>query len=131
MKKAGILNRELITVLAKLGHTDKIVIADCGLPIPEDTTCVDLSLTLGEPSFLTVLKAVAEDVVVEHLTFAEEIKTKNQTLHQASMEVFHDVTVNYITHEQLKSELQHVKAVIRTGEATPFANILLHAWVIF
>lgn len=131
MKKTGILNRELTKVLAKLGHTDKIVIADCGLPIPEDTTCVDLSLTLGKPSFLAVLEAVAEDVKVEHITFAEEIKTNNQAVHQASMKVFHDVSVDYITHERLKSEMRHVKAVIRTGEATPFANILLHAGVIF
>lgn len=131
MKKTGILNRELTKVLAKLGHTDKIVIADCGLPIPEDTTCVDLSLTLGKPSFLTVLEAVAEDVEVEHITFAEEIKTNNQALHQASKEVFQDVSVDYVTHERLKGEMQHVKAVIRTGEATPFANILLHAGVIF
>lgn len=70
MKKAGILNRELTTLLARLGHTDKIVIADCGLPIPEDTVCVDLSLTIGTPSFLTVLNAVVADMEIERIIFA-------------------------------------------------------------
>lgn len=131
MKKAGILNRELTTILAKLGHTDKIVIADCGLPIPDDTPCVDLSLTLGVPSFVTTLKAVTADAEIERITFAKEIKTQNQTLHQASLEVFQNIKVDYMSHEQFKGELQYVKAVIRTGEATPFANMMLHAGVIF
>ncbi len=65
MKKQGILNRELAGIFAKLGHTDKIVIADCGLPIPEDVTCIDLSYKLGEPSFLTILEVVLEDLKVE------------------------------------------------------------------
>lgn len=131
MKKAGVLNRELSSVLATLGHTDKIVIADCGLPIPDDTYCVDVSLTVGQPRFVSVLEAVAGDMEVERISFAEEIKTTNQTVHKASLDMFPNRKVDYIGHEKLKDELNHVKAVIRTGEATPFANIILHAGVIF
>jgi D-ribose pyranase len=47
MKRHGHLNREVSRVLARMGHTDSIVIADCGLPIPNGVECIDLSLSLG------------------------------------------------------------------------------------
>lgn len=131
MKKEGILNRELSTVIARLGHTDKIVVADCGLPVPEETLCIDLSLTLGEPNMLSVLEAVAAEVEVEVMTFAEEIKTKNQTIHKKAKDLLPGKEADYIPHETFKDELKRVKAVIRTGEATPFSNIILYAGVIF
>lgn len=51
MKKHGILNRELAGIFATMGHTDQLVIADCGLPIPEGVKCIDLSYTLGNLHF--------------------------------------------------------------------------------
>ena len=44
MKKCGHLNREVSRVLARMGHTDSLVIADCGLPVPEGVECIDLSI---------------------------------------------------------------------------------------
>lgn len=131
MKKTGILNRELSTVLARIGHTDKVMITDCGMPIPESATCVDLSLTLGTPEFLSVLEVVESDLVVEKLTFAEEIKVNNPSVLQGSVKMFDDVSVDYISHEKMKKEMQSAKVVIRTGEDTPFANVVLHAGVLF
>lgn len=131
MKKLGILNRDIATVLSKLGHTDKIIIADCGLPIPEDVQCIDVSLKLGLPRFYDVLKAVVNDMEVEAVTLASEIKEKNQPLYRELMYTFHKTPINYVTHDQLKDEIHDVKAVIRTGEATPYANIILQAGVIF
>lgn len=131
MKKSGILNRELIRSIATLGHTDRVVIADCGLPIPDSTPCIDLSIILGEPPFLRVLEAVMNDVEIEKMTLANEIKSENNQIHQDILRKFKGVKVNYIPHDELKGELENVKAVIRTGEATPFANIVLHAGVIF
>ncbi|PAE14687.1 D-ribose pyranase, partial [Virgibacillus sp. 7505] len=58
MKKLGILNRDIARVLASLGHTDLIVIADCGLPIPSGVECIDLSIRLGVPNFVDVLTEV-------------------------------------------------------------------------
>ncbi|WP_188456974.1 D-ribose pyranase [Virgibacillus oceani] len=131
MKKSGILNRDITSVLGKLGHTDKIIIADCGLPIPDDTHCIDLSLTLGTPSFITVFKAITDDMEVEEMTIAKEIYDKNIVLHDELKSYYRDVHINYVSHEQLKAEIPKAKAVIRTGEATPFANVILHAGVIF
>ena len=128
MKKQGILNRELAGIFAKLGHTDQIVIADCGLPIPEDVTCIDLAYKLGEPSFLTILDVVLDDLVVEASIVAEEVKAHNNTVHTAILE---NLAPSYVSHEQFKQLTKKAKVIIRTGETTPYANIILQSGVIF
>src|SRR5699024_10722596 len=101
------------------------------MPIPEIATCVYLSLTLWTPGFLSVLEVVESDLVVEKLTFAEEIKVNNPSVLQGSVKMFDDVSVDYISHERMKKEMQSAKVVIRTGEDTPFANVVLHAVELF
>jgi len=125
------LNRNIAAVLAKLGHTDTVVITDCGLPIPEDVLCIDVSIEIGKPSFLTVLKAVTGDMEMEGMTLAQEIKDNNQALNHEISENYHATAIQYISQDDLKNQLKEAKAVIRTGEATPFANVILHAGVIF
>lgn len=131
MKKFGMLNRDIAGVLAKLGHTDTVMIADCGLPIPEDVLCIDVSLEAGKPSFLTVLKAVTADMEIEEMTLAQEIKDNNQVLNHEILENYNATAIQYISHSDLKNQLKEAKAVIRTGEVTPYANVILHAGVIF
>ncbi|MFD1040432.1 D-ribose pyranase [Virgibacillus byunsanensis] len=131
MKKTGMLNREITAVLAKLGHTDSIIIADCGLPIPDQSTCIDLSISLGTPSFTSVLKAVSDDMEIEEITLANEIKHSNTTLHDNLMDNYSDIPMTYISHEALKQKLKDAKAIIRTGEASPYANVILQSGVIF
>ena len=129
MKKQGILNRELAGIFAKLGHTDQIVIADCGLPIPENVVCIDLSYKLGEPSFLTILDAVLDDLKVERAIIAEEIKTAYEAVEK---EILSRVEpIEYVTHEHFKFLTKQAKVIIRTGETTPYANIILQSGVIF
>ncbi|WP_114570147.1 D-ribose pyranase [Exiguobacterium flavidum] len=130
MKRHGILNSHISKVLADLGHTDTIVIADCGLPIPGGVERIDLALKLGTPSFLDVLEVVAGDMAIEKMTLASEIKELNPGVEQATIELL-DVPVTYVSHEQFKEATREAKVVIRTGEATPYANVILHAGVIF
>lgn len=118
-------------MLATLGHTDTIIIADCGLPIPKEIPCIDVSLKLGTPSFISVLELIVEEIEIEKLTLANEIKTDNSKLHVKLTKDYRTVPTEYISHEELKGQIKDVKAVIRTGEATPFANAILHAGVIF
>ncbi|MDF4730595.1 D-ribose pyranase, partial [Vibrio parahaemolyticus] len=77
MKKHGVLNSEIAAVLASLGHTDTIVIADCGLPIPDGVKRIDLAVEIGKPSFLDVLQVVADDMAIEKVTLAEEVINNN------------------------------------------------------
>ena len=65
MKRHGILNSNISRVLSSMGHTDRIAIADCGLPVPEGTERIDLAVTFGNPRFMDVLKAVSSDMKIE------------------------------------------------------------------
>lgn len=129
MKKQGILNRELAGIFAKLGHTDQIVIADCGLPIPDNVTCIDLSLKIGEPPFIDVLHTVLEDLAVEKTIAAQEIKDANPAVFEQLSKRF--PVIELVSHEQFKELTKKAKVIIRTGEATPYANVILQSGVIF
>ncbi|HJV16522.1 MAG TPA: D-ribose pyranase [Bacillales bacterium] len=131
MKKNGILNSHISEVLSRMGHTDTIVIADCGLPIPDETIRIDLSLKKGTPSFMETLEAVLADMKIEKVTLAEEIKGNNPEIEKKVVNQIDGVPVDYVSHEELKQLTKKAKAVIRTGEITPYANIILHAGVIF
>lgn len=128
MKKQGILNRELAGIFAKMGHTDQLVIADCGLPIPDGVRCIDLSYTLGKPTFLDIVEAVTTDFQVEKAIVATELPKHNHSVHQ---ELDNKFELTYISHEELKEVSKQAKVIIRTGEATPYANIVLQSGVIF
>ncbi|WP_042349215.1 D-ribose pyranase [Bacillus massiliigorillae] len=131
MKKQGILNSHIAKVLADFGHTDLIVIGDVGLPIPDGVQKIDLALTPGFPSYEVTVSAVADDMVIEKIILAEEIKAMNEPVHQYMKEKFGDTPVEYISHEEFKTKTKQAKAVIRTGEITPYANCILQAGVFF
>lgn len=133
MKKQGILNSDISRVLSYLGHTDTIAIGDCGLPIPDETERIDLALAFGVPSFMQTLEVVAGDMKIEKIILAEEIKTQNPDVLQQIEALFADqnVEVMYVSHTALKEATRSCKAVIRTGETTPYANVILQAGCIF
>lgn len=131
MKKRGILNARLSELLARLGHTDRLVVADCGLPVPPEVPVVDLALVAGVPGFAQVLRALADELVVQRVTVAEEAVRHNPAALEAVRRAFPEAPFDRIPHEQLKHELSGVKAVVRTGEATPYANVILECGVAF
>jgi D-ribose pyranase len=120
MKKSGHLNRDVSRVLASMGHTDSIVLADCGLPIPNGVECIDVSLALGDPPFLDVLDTVLADLKVERAVFASESQEHNSALlSRASKMTGEAVRIEFVSHEKLKELTRYARAVIRTGEALP------------
>ncbi|MCJ0915111.1 MULTISPECIES: D-ribose pyranase [Mammaliicoccus] len=129
MYKTGILNSEISKVLSDLGHTDCIVIADCGLPVPKGVRKIDLALTFGVPSFESVYAILLEHMSVQKMIFAEEMKTDNSTLYEKIQET--DVEREFVSHEAFKKLTQDTVAIIRTGEATPYANVILESDVLF
>lgn len=132
MKKHGILNSEIAKVLTDLGHTDKIAIGDAGLPVPDGVKKIDLALTFSEPAFISVLQVVLSDMKVEAVVLAEEIKEQNAgQLAAVKAELTENERISYVSHEEFKEQLKDVKAVIRTGEATPYSNIILQSGVLF
>ncbi len=133
MKRAGILNSDISRVLSYMGHTDCICVGDCGLPIPDEVERIDLALKFGVPTFMDTLKVVAEDMKIEKIVLAEEIKTQNPTVLSEVESLFagQAIEVEFVSHAELKAQTKDCKAVIRTGEITPYANIILQSGCIF
>ena len=133
MKRKGILNSDISRVLSYMGHTDTLCIGDCGLPIPDEVERIDLALAFGEPGFMRTLEVVVEDMKVEKIVLAEEIKTQNPDVLAQVEALFagQEVEVEFVSHVELKARTRDCKAVIRTGEITPYANIILQAGCIF
>jgi len=131
MKKHGALNSEIDKLLADLGHTDQLTIGDLGLPVPTGVKKIDLALKLGSPSFEEVLLVMQQEMEVEAIVLAEEIKTENAEQWQLIQKTFPNVPIRFVPHEAFKEETKESKAIIRTGEATPYSNIILQAAVIF
>ncbi|MBV4367591.1 D-ribose pyranase [Erwinia sp. BNK-24-b] len=139
MKKGALLNSAISSLVSRLGHTDTLTIGDAGLPIPAGPERIDLALTNGIPGFMQVVKTVTEEMQVESAIIAEEIKSHNPQLHDelsALLDLLQQrqgntISVQYVTHQQFKQLTQHSQAVIRSGECSPYANIILSAGVTF
>ena len=133
MKRAGILNSDISRVLSYMGHTDCICIGDCGLPIPDEVERIDLALAFGVPTFMQTLKVVVDDMKVEKIVLAEEIRQQNPDVLRQVEELCagQNIEVEFVSHVELKERTFDCKAVIRTGETTPYANIILQSGCIF
>jgi len=131
MKKIGIINQPISAVIAGLGHTDRLVIADAGLPIPADVDRIDLALRAGLPGFMETLETVLLEMQVEKAIIAAEISQHNPQIETGIKAVLGDIPIERIPHEQFKQETHTAAAIIRTGEFTPYANIILISGVVF
>lgn len=131
MKKEGIINSRLAGLIAEMGHQDQLVIADCGLPIPPELERVDLALTKGYPKFLKILKEILVDLVVEKAVLAAEIKEKSPELEKEIKALLPEIEIEYIPHSEFKKRTNNSRAVVRSGEVRPFANIILISGVDF
>lgn len=129
MRRDGLWHPRLMHVITAMGHTDTLVVADAGFPAPRHVECIDLGWWRGEPGFIPVLKAILTELVVEKATLADE--TRDPALVEALDEVLSDVRIVRTTHEELKDASAAATAIVRTGEATPYANVILHAGVPF
>lgn len=139
MKKSTLLNSEISYVIANMRHTDMLVIGDAGLPVPEQIPQIDLAVTKGIPDFLTVLNTILTELRVEKIVLAEEIKKSSSCLHDEIIKIIHKmendeqirIEIEYISHEAFKAKTAASKAIVRTGEFSPYANIILASGVVF
>ena len=133
MIRGRLLNSEIISVLAAMGHTDQLVIADAGLPIPAAVKRIDLALEKGLPSFDATLALIASNMVMEKVILAEVIKENNPEMIKTIKEILSDkkIEIEFVSHEYFKKLSSSSKAIVRTGECTPYANIILQSGVNF
>jgi D-ribose pyranase len=129
MRRSGIWHAEIVEVIVSMRHHDTLVIADAGLPVPGNVPTIDLGWCRRQPRFLPVLNAVVTELVVERATIATE--TTDDELLAGLTATLRDLPLDRTTHEELMRSCATAKAVVRTGEDTPFANVILHAGVPF
>lgn len=131
MKKSKVINSDISRVISQMGHFDKLSIGDAGMPVPKDTEKIDLAVDNGIPSFMDVLNNVLEELEVQKIYLAEEIKEQNPIVLAEIENRLPEVPIEFIPHSDMKQELNNCHAFIRTGEMTPYANILLESGVVF
>ena len=127
MKRRGILHPELSAQLARLGHTDTFVIGDCGLPIPPGVPRVDLAVALGVPGFAAVTDAILAEIEVEAAVIAAE--AAGSPAGEMLAERFPSAAS--VAHEEFKQLTAQARFVVRTGETTPYANVIVRCGVPF
>lgn len=131
MKKKGILHAELMKQIAALGHMELFLVGDAGMPIPKGVRVIDLALCKGVPTFEQVLGAVLQETQVEYYYLADEILSENQRLLTYIERVLPDAEFEMISHADLKKLTEQCKFAVRTGEFSPYSNIVLRAGVVF
>lgn len=131
MKDRGILHPRLARVVASMGHGDALCIADAGLPVPSRVVRVDLAFAPGRPAFLDVLDAVLSELRVERYALAKESITSCPDVVEAVRARLVEADEVSVTHEELKQLTAEASAVVRTGEFTPYANVILYSGVDF
>lgn len=125
MKRTPLLHAELSHLIATLGHGDMLVIGDAGLPIPNGVQRIDLALMPGIPSLADVLGAVLTEMQVERAVIAlEALSAADGALPDWCARVF-STPIDTMTHDEFKTLTIKARAVVRTGEFTPYANIIL------
>ncbi|MEV0255151.1 D-ribose pyranase [Streptomyces sp. NPDC050732] len=129
MKRSGILNRHLAGALAELGHGHTVLVCDAGMPIPAGPRVVDLAFRAGVPSFAEVLDGLLAELVVEGGTAADEVREANPAAARLLRERL--PALDLVPHEELKRRSAAARLVVRTGEARPYANVLLRCGVFF
>ncbi len=143
MKKNGILNGDLLKLIASAGHGDLIVVTDRGFPLPSggsEVNVIDLGIAPGLPLFLDIVSLLSEELKIEKIIHAEESLDKCPDIISELKGIFGaDLPCRVVPHKRLKEtaisgndrELGRVIGFIRTGEFTPYANVILGCGVMF
>jgi D-ribose pyranase len=128
MLKTGILNPAINSLLSQVRHTNTLVIADRGFPFWPQIETVDISLVDDIPRVLDVLASIRTNFVVGAAFMAEEFRSANtEEIQLAFAQVLSGIEIAWEPHVQLKRRVPHAIGLIRTGDTTQYANIILES----
>jgi len=130
-KTSTTINPSLSRVISETGHTDLIVVTDAGLPIPPGSERIDLAYRPGAPAFFDVLDTVLAEMVVEGATVSAEVAEASPHVLDALRERLPGIEIELVPHVEFKQRTQTARAFVRSGEFTPYANVILHAGVAY
>lgn len=125
MKKTTLLHRELSAAVADTGHTDLILFADAGHPIPRSVNRIDLAIRPGLPCMMDVLKAVLSELSVEAFYVSAEMEAASPDLWAAYARVMAPAERRIVPHVEFRAMVPAVKHAVRTGEYSPYANLIV------
>lgn len=126
MIKHGILNPHVLSLLARVRHTNMLVIADRGFPFWPTIETVDLSLVDGIPTVLQVLDAVRANHDIFEIYMAQEFREENTPeVQQAFAASMAGTNVTFEPHVEMKRRVPDAIGLIRTGDTTQYANMVL------
>jgi D-ribose pyranase len=125
VKKGGILHPEICKLLAASGHTDYITICDRGFPVPEGPSRIDLALVDNMPTVLDVLQAVAAEWTLDRVIITQEMTEISPQHVEAIRAIVGDVPLDVRSHLELKHLSRTARGTIRTGDTTPWGNIVI------
>ena len=128
MLKSGILNPHILALLARIRHTNTLVIADRGFPFWPQIETVDISLVDGIPRVLDVLNAIRANYVIDHAWMAEEFHGANHVrTREEFAAAFAGVPLTFEPHIEFKKRVPHAIGLIRTGDTIQFANMIIES----
>ncbi|GEK85856.1 D-ribose pyranase [Microbacterium aerolatum] len=130
-KTSTTINPALSRVISETGHTDLIVVTDAGLPIPPASERIDLAYRPGAPAFFDVLDTVLAEMVVEGATVSAEVADHSPEVLAQLRERLPGIEIELVPHVEFKKRTHDARAFIRSGEFTPYANVILHAGVAY
>jgi D-ribose pyranase len=128
MLKTGILNPQLLSLLARVRHTNTVVISDRGFPFWPQIETVDISLCDNIPSVLDVLRALRPNFNIGKAWMAQEfLRVNDKKVQAAFAEAFKGIEVTHEPHVEFKKRVPHAIGLIRTGDTIPYANMILES----
>jgi D-ribose pyranase len=128
MLKTGILNPHINSLLSRIRHTNTLVIADRGFPFWPQIETIDISLIDDLPRVLDVLSAIRGNFGIGHAFMAEEFRAANTAETLQKFEVALDgIPLAYEPHIEFKRRVPHAIGLIRTGDTTQYANMILES----
>ncbi|MBP6507368.1 MAG: D-ribose pyranase [Opitutaceae bacterium] len=127
MLRTGILNPHVLALLARIRHTNTLVIADRGFPFWPQIETVDLALVDDVPTVLQVYDALAANFVIGHVWAAREFKAHNSAAKLAALQKRTGAKLTFEAHLAFKKRVPHAIGLIRTGDTTPYGNLILES----
>lgn len=128
MLQSGILNPHVLSLAARIRHTNTLVIADWAFPHWTEIEVVDISLTPGIPMVLDVLELLKPNFKIGQIWQAEEfLDTNPPEVIDRFNDSFGDIPVTREPHAEFKKRVPKAIGLIRTGDPTAYGNIILES----
>ncbi len=128
MLKTGILNPQILSLLARVRHTNTLVISDRGFPFWPQIETMDISLVDDVPRVLDVLQALRGNFNIGRAFMAEEFQMVNAAETRVAFEAaLSGVPVAFEPHVEFKKRVPHAIGLIRTGDTVQYANMILES----